>query len=54
MQLDGLSQMLLEKQIYLKATEDAIETLSGKGIRPEVWGASCETCGSKRGVKCLV
>ena len=35
MQLDGLSQMLLEKQIYLKATEDAIETLSEKGFDPK-------------------
>lgn len=35
MQLEGLSEMLLEKQIFLEATEDAIETLSEKGFDPQ-------------------
>jgi ATP-dependent Clp protease ATP-binding subunit ClpB len=35
MQLERLSEMLLEKQIFLKATEDAIETLSEKGFDPQ-------------------
>jgi ATP-dependent Clp protease ATP-binding subunit ClpB len=35
MQLKGLSEMLLAKKIYLKATEEAIETLSEKGFDPQ-------------------
>lgn len=35
MQLERLSEMLSEKQISLKATDDAIQTLSEKGFDPQ-------------------